>query len=54
MRLTLLVLLIGLFALIVHGHIIDGNGNCIADCHEEEVEQLTSTGPNHAVVNMTL
>ena len=52
MRLALLTLLTSLIVQIARGHIIDSEGNCIADCHEEEVEQLTGT--NHAVVDTAL
>ena len=51
MRLTLLALLVSFLAFCAQGHIIDGDGNCVADCHDGAASKLTGT--NHAVVNLT-
>ena len=52
MKITLLMLLVGLLTIGAQGHIIDDDGNCIADCHEDDDDGKKLSGTNHAVVNL--
>ena len=35
----------------ITGHIVDGDGNCIADCHTED-DELDLGGVNYAIVDL--
>ena len=52
MRLSVLALTLALLTQYITGHIVDGDGNCIADCHKEEAKPPAPNlgGANHAVL----
>ena len=51
MRVSVLAVTLGLLIQCITGHIVDGDGNCIADCHTEESD-LDLGGVNYAIVDL--
>ena len=51
MRLSVLALTLALLIQYISGHIVDSDGNCIADCHTDD-DELDLGGVNYAIVDL--